>query len=82
MDTTSRTVLKALTWQALGIVTMTALGYPHTGSVLSALTLAVSASASGFVFYLLHEKIWNAVRWGRRPVADHRPLPEGGLDRR
>lgn len=66
MDTRSRTLLKALTWQLLGIVTMTALSYPHTNSVWQALTIAASASASGFAFFVVHESIWNRVRWGRR----------------
>lgn len=67
MDSTRRTIAKAITWQALGIITMAALSYPHTGSLIASLSLAVSASASGFVFFLVHEKVWNAVRWGRRP---------------
>lgn len=66
MDTTRRTILKAITWQTMGVISMAALSYPHTGSLTSALSLAVSASASGFVFFLAHEKIWNAVRWGRK----------------
>lgn len=68
MDTMVRTVVKAITWQSLGILTMTALSYPHTGSLAGALSIATSASASGFVFFLLHEKIWNRVRWGRRQM--------------
>ncbi len=66
MDTNTRTLAKALTWNALGITVMTALSYPHTGSLLSAFGLSLSASASGFVCFLIHEKIWNGVRWGRR----------------
>ncbi len=66
METTRRTVAKAATWQTMGIVSMAALSYPHTGCLLSALSLAASASASGFVFFFVHEKIWNAVRWGRK----------------
>lgn len=66
MDTRSRTLLKAVTWQLLGIVTMTALSYPHTASLLDAFALALSASASGFVFFFVHECVWNRVRWGRR----------------
>lgn len=69
MDTTSRTIVKSVTWQAMGIVSMTALSYPHTQSLIAALSLAVSASATGFVFFLVHEKVWNAVRWGRREMA-------------
>ena len=72
METMVRTVVKAATWQGLGILTMTALSYPQTGSLTGALSIAVSASASGFLFFLVHEKIWNAVRWGRHPVPGSR----------
>ena len=68
MDSTRRTIVKAITWQALGIITMTALSYPHIGSLITAISLAISASASGFVFFLVHEKLWNAVQWGRMPI--------------
>lgn len=55
MDTTRRTILKAITWQAMGVITMSAISYPHTGSLTSALSLALNASGSGFVFFLVHE---------------------------
>jgi uncharacterized membrane protein len=66
MDTTTRTLAKAVTWNILGITVMTVLNYPHTGSLAGALWLAVSVSTLGFISYLVHEKAWNAVRWGRR----------------
>ena len=66
METTRRTLLKTLTWQTMGIVTMTLLSLPHTGSFLQALTLALTASATGFVCFFLHELVWNRIGWGRR----------------
>lgn len=66
MDSNTRTLAKALTWNALGITVMTVANYPYTGSLLGALRLAVSVSFLGVVSYLIHEKAWNAVRWGRR----------------
>ncbi|WP_289032645.1 DUF2061 domain-containing protein [uncultured Roseibium sp.] len=73
MDTTKRTFLKALTWQLLGLITMTALSYPHTGSLYSALALASSASASGFLAFFVHEKVWNKVPWGRAVQTEKAP---------
>ncbi|MBP1853163.1 DUF2061 domain-containing protein [Rhizobium halophytocola] len=70
MESTGRTILKAITWQTLGITIMTALGYLQTGSLTGALWIAVSASASGFLLFFVHEKIWNAVRWGRYRTAE------------
>jgi uncharacterized membrane protein len=69
MDTNTRTLAKAVTWNILGITVMTVVNYPYTGSFLSALGLAVSVSFLGFVSYLIHEKAWNAVRWGRKTEA-------------
>ncbi len=65
MESTRRTIMKAVTWQTMGIIIMVALSYQQTGSLTSALSIAIGASASGFVFFFLHEKLWNAVRWGR-----------------
>ncbi|WP_346899549.1 DUF2061 domain-containing protein [uncultured Roseibium sp.] len=79
METMVRTLVKAATWQGLGILTMTALSYPQTGSLTGALSIAVSASASGFVFYLIHEKIWNRVRWGRRPAGSLSTAPSAAV---
>lgn len=66
METTRRTLIKTLTWQTMGIVSMTLLSLPHTGSFAEALTLAASASATGFVCFFLHETVWNRIGWGRR----------------
>jgi len=58
--------MKGVTWQALGILTMTLLSYPHTDSLMSALSIASSAAVSGFIFFFIHEKLWNLVCWGRK----------------
>lgn len=73
MDSTRRIILKAITWQIIGIFCMTALSYPHTGSLTIALTLSVSTSATGFIMYLVHEKLWNTVQWGRKAAEKSRP---------
>jgi len=67
MDSTFRIVIKGVSWQVLGIMTMTLLSYLHTGSFVSALSIASSAALSSFVFFFAHEKVWNMVRWGRVP---------------
>ncbi|WP_168156959.1 DUF2061 domain-containing protein [Roseibium sp. TrichSKD4] len=64
METSKRTLLKSVTWQGVGVFTMTILSYPHTGSVVAAITLAVSSCSLGFVTFFLHERLWNHVSWG------------------
>ncbi len=65
MDSTKRTIAKAVSWQTLGIFSMTLLGYINIGSFVAALSLAVSASLTSFFVFFLHEKVWNSIRWGR-----------------
>ncbi len=70
MDSNLRTILKAVTWQTLGLLTTTLLAWLQTGSVISALTFALSTSATGFAFFFIHERVWSRVSWGLgRPQA-------------
>lgn len=66
MDTNGRIMAKALSWQGLGLCSMTALGYAFTGSLGEGGALAIASTAVGMVCYVLHEKLWARVRWGRR----------------
>jgi len=66
MESTRRILIKSVTWQILGVITMTALSYVQTGAIFSAFMLAISASSSGFVFFFIHEKIWSRISWGRK----------------
>jgi len=65
VDTHRRTLVKALTWQALGLFTMTIIGVIATGSVSAGGTLALVAAATGMVFYMIHERVWACISWGR-----------------
>lgn len=65
METTRRTIAKAVSWQLLGLVVMGALGYAVTGSLSEGGLVAVLGAASGMALYVVHEKIWSRVAWGR-----------------
>ncbi|MEO1744981.1 MAG: DUF2061 domain-containing protein [Pseudomonadota bacterium] len=64
METPRRTLAKTLSWQLIGMLTMTALGYWQTGSLTVGASLALSASAMGVVMFFIHERAWARVRWG------------------
>lgn len=66
METTRRTIAKAVSWQASGLVVMTAVTYAVTGSVAEGGIVAVAGSAAGMVSYVVHEKLWAKVAWGRQ----------------
>ncbi len=65
MDSAKRTVIKAIIWQITGIVTMGIVGVFMTGSVKQGLGLALANTAVGTLTYIIYERLWARVRWGR-----------------
>lgn len=63
-ETSKRTVAKALTWQVLGLVVMTAAGYWMTGSLTKASGFSLALQAFSVVCYILHERLWGRIHWG------------------
>lgn len=64
METPLRSLAKAVTWQALGLVTMTVITFALTGSLATGGAVALLGAVLGAVFYVLHERIWARIRWG------------------
>lgn len=65
METRRRTLVKAIVWQGLGLVMMLLVGWLVTGSIGLAGGLALANMALGFLCYVLHERIWAGIRWGK-----------------
>ncbi|MCB2136606.1 MAG: DUF2061 domain-containing protein [Rhodobacteraceae bacterium] len=65
MDTAKRTILKAILWNLLGLLTMLSVGYVATGSVALGGSMAVVNTLLGLTFYMIYERCWDRVRWGR-----------------
>lgn len=65
MDSTTRILTKAVTWQIAGFFSMMLIGFVFTGSVAAGSGIAMVASATGFVAYFVHELVWSKIAWGR-----------------
>ncbi len=65
METRKRSVTKAIIWNLLGLSTMSVVGYVATGSAAVGGKLALVNTALGFALYLIYERVWSAIRWGR-----------------
>jgi uncharacterized membrane protein len=65
MESRTRTFVKAISWQALGLLTTSVLAWLYTGSIGNALSLAGATAVSGMIFFILHERIWDHIGWGR-----------------
>lgn len=68
METRRRSLVKAVIWNMIGLATMTLVGLAATGSVALGGTLAVANTVVGFTCYVLYERVWARIGWGRQHV--------------
>ncbi|WP_293577197.1 DUF2061 domain-containing protein [Phaeobacter sp.] len=66
METRTRSLVKAVIWNFLGLLMMALIGALMTGSVGLGGTLAVINTCVGFLSYVIYERVWAGVRWGRQ----------------
>jgi uncharacterized membrane protein len=65
-ETHARSVLKAISWRALGTLDTFAISLLLTGRVQIAGSIAGLEIFTKIAWYYLHERIWAAIHWGRR----------------
>ncbi|WP_296765240.1 DUF2061 domain-containing protein [Sediminimonas sp.] len=65
METRARTLVKALVWNVIGLITMSLVGLILTGSVVVGGALAAVNTAVGLAMYLIYERVWTRIHWGR-----------------
>ena len=68
METKSRSLVKALIWNVIGMASMSLVGFLATGSAAVGGATPMVNTAVGFVMYLFYERVWAGIRWGRRHV--------------
>ncbi|KUP92039.1 DUF2061 domain-containing protein [Tritonibacter horizontis] len=66
METRGRSLVKAVLWNVIGLVSMTAVGFLATGSLRAGGLTAAINTVLGFVTYLIYERVWSRITWGRR----------------
>lgn len=65
MDTQKRSIVKAVIWNVIGIISMSVVGILATGSAALGGKMALINTGLGFSLYLIYERVWSRVRWGR-----------------
>ncbi|WP_101069077.1 DUF2061 domain-containing protein [Roseovarius salinarum] len=66
METRQRTLVKAVLWNVLGLVTMALVGLVATGSARLGGMLAVLNTGVGLCCYVVYERVWARIAWGVR----------------
>lgn len=65
METRRRSLVKAVIWNLIGLAVMAIVGLAATGSAAVGGAMALINTAVGLVMYLVYERIWSRIRWGR-----------------
>ncbi|GAA6179349.1 MULTISPECIES: DUF2061 domain-containing protein [unclassified Shimia] len=65
METRQRSIVKAVIWNLIGIVSMSAVGILATGSMALGGKMALINAALGVSCYFVYERVWSKVHWGR-----------------
>ena len=65
METRRRTLVKAVLWNAIGLLMMSLVGLVMTGSAFVGGTIALINTALGLSTYIFYERIWARISWGR-----------------
>ncbi|MFS4482311.1 DUF2061 domain-containing protein [Hyunsoonleella sp. 2307UL5-6] len=60
-----RSVAKALSWRVIGTLDTLIVSYVLTGEISIAASIASIDFLTKMVLYFFHERIWNAVKWGK-----------------
>jgi uncharacterized membrane protein len=65
-ETHRRSILKAISWRTLGTFDTFAISWFLTGKVAMAGSIAALEVITKVAWYYFHERVWEAVAWGRR----------------
>lgn len=66
MDSTRRSIVKALSWRLLATAITSALVFALTGEGKFAATIGLSDTLIKFFVYFGHERLWNRISFGRQ----------------
>jgi adenylylsulfate kinase len=67
-DTNVRSVVKAISWRAIALVTTMVIVYLFTKKIETAIKAGVVETGFKLVLYWMHERMWFKVRWGRKKI--------------
>ncbi|WP_224825840.1 DUF2061 domain-containing protein [Cognatishimia sp. MH4019] len=64
-ETRTRTIVKAVIWNLIGLAVMALVGFLLTGSWGIGGAMAIINACVGLTTYIVYERIWAHIQWGR-----------------
>lgn len=71
MESHRRSIVKALTWRILALVTTSTVAMAVTGKVHFAITIGLIDGVIKLIIYYAHERAWNRIGFGRPKAPDY-----------
>jgi len=65
IDSTKRSLGKAVSWKFLGLLVLSAVTYAATGSLKETGFVAVIYHLLMLILFMAHERTWNKIKWGK-----------------
>ncbi len=66
-DSKKRSLAKAISWRVFGSLLTMVLGFILTREVLFSVSIGVFEFFSKIIFFYLHERLWEKIRFLKRP---------------
>lgn len=64
-ESRTRSIVKAIVYRCLIIVSIFVITYFETGKLQDALSITGITAVTGTIIYYLHERVWSGISWGR-----------------
>ena len=65
MEKRSRSLAKAISWQLIGFIGSALITWWYTGRIVDGIALSGWLALSGAVLYVIHERLWARIHWGK-----------------
>jgi len=60
-----RSVVKSLSWRVIGTLDTILISWLVTGALTVAFSIGAIELLTKMVLYFFHERVWNAIKWGK-----------------
>ena len=78
-ESAMRSISKAVSWRIVATATTTLLVYAFTGRTDLAVTIGLLEAVTKMALYYFHERVWNRLNVGRKPMTDSDPSVNAAL---
>lgn len=65
-ETHARSIVKAVTYRVIIIISIFIITFITTSKLASALQITGITAITGTIIYYLHERVWSRIKWGRK----------------